>query len=51
MGNGQEVSRWYIGIKEGSPWPITAMNAGVGRERREEVEMEEVSVRIYSWQF
>lgn len=51
MGNGQEVSRWYMGIRDGSPWPIMAMNVGVGRERREVVVIEEVKVRMYSWQF
>lgn len=48
MGNGQLVSRWYMGIKEGSPWPIIAMNVGVGRERSELVETEEVRLRTYS---
>lgn len=48
IGNGQFVSRWYIGIKDGSPWPITAMKVGVGRERSEFVEIKEVRVRMYS---
>lgn len=51
MGKGQEVADWYMGMREGSPWPIMAMNVGVGRLRREEEEMEVVRVRMYSWQF
>jgi hypothetical protein len=41
----------YIGIREGAPCPIMQMNVGVGRRRRDSGVMEEVRVRMYSWQF
>lgn len=41
----------YMGIREGEPCPIMQMKVGVGRRRRESGEMEEVRVRMYSWQF
>jgi hypothetical protein len=50
-GNGQEVSDCHMGIREGEPWPTMAMKVGVGSWRREAGEMEEVRVRMYSWQF
>jgi hypothetical protein len=41
----------YIGIREGAPCPIMQMNVGVGKRRRDSGVMEEVRVRMYSWQF
>jgi hypothetical protein len=40
-----------MGIREGEPWPTMAMKVGVGSRRRSAGVMEEVRVRIYSWQF
>lgn len=51
MGNGQAVWDMYIGIRVGEPWPTIAMKVGVGRARRESGVIEEVRVRMYSWQF
>ena len=51
MGKGQRVSRVYMGIREGEPWPITVMKVGIGRRRREEMVTEELRVRRNSWQF
>lgn len=41
----------YMGIRPGEPCPTIAMKVGVGRARRESGVMEEVRVRMYSWQF
>ena len=51
MGKGQLVVDAYMGIREGEPQPIMQMKVGVGRERREEGDMESWRVRMYSWQF
>ena len=51
MGNGQPVEVAYIGIRVGAPCPIMQMKVGVGRRRRDSGVMEEVRVRMYSWQF
>lgn len=50
MGNGQPVEEAYMGIREGAPCPIMQMKVGVGRRRRDSGVMEEVRVRMYSWQ-
>ena len=51
MGYGQDVSAAYMDINSGEPQPITVMNVGIGRWRSALVDMEVVSVRMYSWQF
>ena len=51
MVNGQLVSAWYMGIREGEPQPMMAMKVGTGREWRVEGGMEAVRVRVISWQF
>jgi hypothetical protein len=51
MGKGQFVSAWYMGMREGSPWPIIAMNVGVGSSSSSFVLMEVLRDRTYSWQF
>lgn len=52
MGKGHAVSEAYMGMREGEPWPIIAMNVGVGRFRRVlGVMPERERERTYSWQF
>lgn len=48
MGNGQEVSVAYIGMRCGEPQPIIAMKVGVARCRRLEGVIDFVNVRMYS---
>lgn len=48
MGKGHDVAVAYMGISEGEPQPMTDMNVGGSRERRESGVTEAESVRRYS---